>query len=161
MGARASLTLTRLEAAGLPETRTCEQCGGEFRYDETRCGLTNWRTRRFCSEPCRRAATSAGTVTPTGAASVHWKGDNVSVRSSRERIEKLIPLDDAECESCGEPATVRHHRDENPRNNARENIALLCRSCHHWLHQGQPRREVWNDRRREYARRLLLERTHR
>ena len=35
------------------------------------------------------------------------------------------------CEVCGEvPATERHHKDDDPQNNARENVVFCCRACH-------------------------------
>ena len=36
------------------------------------------------------------------------------------------------CEHCGQTGMYlhRHHKDENPTNNARENIAILCVKCH-------------------------------
>lgn len=49
-----------------------------------------------------------------------------------------------DCEDCGISITVLgrkrgegqvHHIDENPKNNAIENLALLCRSCHALRHQ--------------------------
>jgi 5-methylcytosine-specific restriction endonuclease McrA len=37
-----------------------------------------------------------------------------------------------ECRDCGKegPYLHRHHKDENPMNNAQENIAILCSGCH-------------------------------
>jgi 5-methylcytosine-specific restriction endonuclease McrA len=50
------------------------------------------------------------------------------IDSYRGRARKLYPL--GACEGCGAPASDRHHRDENPRNNSRGNISQLCRRCH-------------------------------
>jgi hypothetical protein len=50
--------------------------------------------------------------------------------SGRRRAQALFALAEAACERCGVPAEVRHHRDENPRNNVPENVAFLCRACH-------------------------------
>jgi len=39
------------------------------------------------------------------------------------------------CEGCTvRPAEHRHHRDGDPTNNARENVAFLCRRCHVLAH---------------------------
>lgn len=57
----------------------------------------------------------------------NWKGDNVTRAHARTRAYKY-PLTD--CEECGKPATDRHHKDDNTKNNARSNIAILCRRCH-------------------------------
>jgi hypothetical protein len=50
--------------------------------------------------------------------------------SGRRRAQALFDLAGVSCERCGVPAEVRHHRDERPENNAPENVAFLCRSCH-------------------------------
>lgn len=41
----------------------------------------------------------------------------------------MVP-DLGQCNRCDAPAEVRHHIDENPRNNDLENIERLCRDCH-------------------------------
>lgn len=39
------------------------------------------------------------------------------------------------CQSCGaRPARERHHRDGDEWNQAPENVALLCATCHHRAH---------------------------
>ena len=40
------------------------------------------------------------------------------------------------CEFCGDDSNVEiHHIDKNPRNNAPENIKILCSKCHHLWHK--------------------------
>jgi hypothetical protein len=40
-----------------------------------------------------------------------------------------------DCQSCGaRPARERHHRDGNEWNQAPENVALLCATCHRQTH---------------------------
>jgi hypothetical protein len=59
----------------------------------------------------------------------NWKGDAAGDDCKRARAHRLYPkLGD--CEECGKPATERHHKDGNPGNNVRENIAMLCDACH-------------------------------
>lgn len=58
-----------------------------------------------------------------------WKGDAASDKSKRARCRQRYPgLGD--CEECGGKAVERHHKDNDPGNNAPENIARLCRRCH-------------------------------
>lgn len=65
----------------------------------------------------------------SGEQSHHWLGDSVSDKGGRRRAERMYPIL-GPCIDCGAEKTERHHRDENPANNAPENIAVLCRSCH-------------------------------
>jgi hypothetical protein len=51
-----------------------------------------------------------------------------SAKTSRQRASRRYPL--GACESCGDAASDRHHKDGNPFNNARENVISLCRKCH-------------------------------
>lgn len=54
----------------------------------------------------------------------------------------LYPL--RPCDHCGKPGTDRHHRDRNPCNNAPENVAVLCESCHILEHGDQMRDVRYN-----------------
>lgn len=64
-----------------------------------------------------------------GEASWHWLGPDVSAVVGRKRALRLYP-NIGPCTECGADKTERHHKDENPANNAPENIAVLCRKCH-------------------------------
>jgi hypothetical protein len=46
------------------------------------------------------------------------------------------------CEKCGNPKSERHHIDDDPHNNAPENIMALCRSCHTIEHGKRPSDEA-------------------
>lgn len=46
------------------------------------------------------------------------------------------------CERCGKTNTERHHIDDNPLNNAPENIMPLCRRCHTLEHNKAPTPEA-------------------
>lgn len=97
-----------------------------------RQGGSKWAARRFCSTACKVAADRAGKIErerellPDSECAAEW---------TRERARRLYPVAGEACECCGGAAGVRHHRDENPRNNAPENVALLCRGCHVWIHK--------------------------
>lgn len=65
-----------------------------------------------------------------------WKGDAARDEVKRERAQRMYPLQP--CEVCGSEKTERHHRDSNPGNNERENIAFLCR-VHHMEADGRLR----------------------
>ena len=59
----------------------------------------------------------------------NWgKFTSTSKGGGHRRAHRRFKLD--LCERCGKPATDRHHIDDNPLNNAPENIACLCRRCH-------------------------------
>lgn len=60
----------------------------------------------------------------------NWKGDNASIVAARARIARRMPLAGVTCVDCDNPAYDRHHIDDNPWNNERDNIAVLCRRCH-------------------------------
>ena len=65
---------------------------------------------------------------PVGPDNPRWKGDAVGSRAAHERAQRLYPL--GQCERCGKQADERHHVDGNPKNNTRDNIMVVCRSCH-------------------------------
>ncbi len=69
-------------------------------------------------------------VTPFGERNSQWKGHRAEPSAGWQRAQKLVSLEGVTCERCGRPAQDRHHIDGNPLNNARENIACLCRRCH-------------------------------
>lgn len=81
-----------------------------------------------------------------------WKGDDIKVESGRRRAQRKYQAN--ACIKCGtEPADPkklhRHHKDLNPRNNAPDNIEILCQDCHlaahngdyHWYAVSQPEPE--------------------
>lgn len=67
-----------------------------------------------------------------------WKGDGASEDSKRNRAQRRFIL--TECERCGRPGEVRHHRDDNPGNNTAANVEILCKRCHQQHHMGKPPR---------------------
>jgi hypothetical protein len=57
----------------------------------------------------------------------NWKGDAAGKSAKRFRAHRF-PL--GPCEECGKPGIDRHHKDGDVGDNARENVAILCRKCH-------------------------------
>lgn len=51
------------------------------------------------------------------------------LKLGRAKCRWLYP-DIGACESCGEPAVDRHHKDGDTWNNNRSNLMFLCRRCH-------------------------------
>lgn len=64
----------------------------------------------------------------------------------RKRAQRAIPAE--RCERCGTTEgrrLSRHHKDGNPLNNERSNVAILCLSCHtttHWEEGYRPRKKA-------------------
>lgn len=98
-------------------------------------------------------------VFPRGEEHPHWKGDDAKASSGRARARKVF-TDPEPCERCGGPGEQRHHRDEDPLNNAPENIEWICASCHtthHQLKRWADRPPEEHERVRENRRRYMRE----
>lgn len=55
--------------------------------------------------------------------------------STAERIAYTIMGKEKKCELCGSVQNIDvHHKDGDPNNNTRENLMVVCRSCHMKLH---------------------------
>jgi hypothetical protein len=79
-----------------------------------------------------------GAGTLPGERSPFWRGEAVRPNTGRERAQRAYFL--GTCVGCGvQPAILRHHRDENPLNNAPANVAALCGPCHAAAHGGSAR----------------------
>lgn len=108
---------------------TCPKCGGAmYRYAKTctACknqGAANHMFGRTHTPEARAkiaAAQMAREQRPRKTG--HVRGHDFARR--------WFPMPDL-CERCGSvPPRDRHHKDANPRNNNRANIAFLCRRCH-------------------------------
>jgi hypothetical protein len=57
-----------------------------------------------------------------------FKGDEATIGVKRRRALRRYAL--GPCERCGKPGVDHHHKDDDVGNNARDNIAILCRRCH-------------------------------
>lgn len=131
-------------------TLVCPQCGATFTTKPCKAR----HGRRFCSVACRSQAHPP----PVKRGNQHaFRGDQakrMALYYRARQLTKHIP----QCNRCDAPAQVTHHRDENWRNNALENLERLCRRCHVAHH------EPALDRRDRYhpapARRRQHERAH-
>ena len=81
--------------------RYCLDCGKQITHSAFRCKPCSYRAR--------------------------WQL-GASASAGRKRAGHRFSL--GPCQSCGQPATDRHHIDGNTFNNAPENVAKLCRRCH-------------------------------
>jgi len=68
-------------------------------------------------------------LTKLGPKNPNWKGDQCAMRTGNDRARRIFKSTPP-CMKCGAPKSERHHIDGNPRNNAQENIAFLCRRHH-------------------------------
>lgn len=107
----------------------CEQCGRRLerkRFDSGRLeDLGVFSRRKFCGQSCMAKAFK-------GRTRVEKPKDPARVGRYRARAA----TDPTECEKCGATKTLDvHHRDGDPTNNAPENLAVLCRSCHTKTHR--------------------------
>jgi len=64
-----------------------------------------------------------------GLKNPQWKGDLRAPGTGRVIANRLYP-NPQPCEVCGELRTEKHHIDNNPINNASNNIMWLCRKHH-------------------------------
>lgn len=64
-----------------------------------------------------------------------WVGDSITKQGGRLRAKYWFKI--KPCEICGSVYWIhRHHIDENPKNNNKENIQFLCPKHHRRLHLG-------------------------
>lgn len=102
-------------------------------------GRQGWNLRKD-AEHCTR-------YIGRGEAHSQWKGNAATDENKRKRARAWYPLKRA-CERCGGVARDRHHRDGNPGNNTRANIAFLCRRCHMTIDGRLARQMQWAKRTR-------------
>ena len=65
-----------------------------------------------------------------GRGSATQRGYGAAWQRIRRQTLRREPL----CATCGRAAEVVHHRDEDARHNAENNLVSLCRACHERLH---------------------------
>ena len=110
----------------MPPPKPCETCGAMMerkRWDGGRMEeLKAFQLRRFCNSRCA----GPGLTKP-----------NPAMKSYHYRARKQIG---PECVECKTTETLQvHHLDQNPANNAPENLMTLCRRCH----------SIWHAQRKE------------
>lgn len=99
----------------------CPTCGRTFTLLEKRQRLAVWIAARFCSNACAGGARS-------DAQRGQIRKVDATAQAGRKRAREMYPGPHA-CDVCGSSAEI-HHRDGNPLNNDRSNIAFLCRKHH-------------------------------
>lgn len=99
----------------------CNDAVCRYRHDHCACGAIKRKAARSC-RPCFEARPRTAYAPATGRAHAVTQFD-----ISGESCEWL---------GCLDQAVDRHHRDGDTFNNARENIALLCR-LHHQVEHGR------------------------
>lgn len=110
-------------------------CNGQLAKDGTRRGL-HMQTLEACER--RRQEMQ-------GAANPQWKGAEASAQAGRLRAPTLYPGEGQACATCGRTDRLhRRHKDHDTYNNAPENIAFLCASCHAKLHPRPPLTASWS-----------------
>lgn len=78
----------------------------------------------------------------TGIANPNYGGGNSrgTIGRTTKRILKIAGKNLFKCERCGierEIELPRHHKDRNRKNNALENLEILCVSCHNKEHMSE------------------------
>lgn len=102
----------------------CAQCGTVLERKRYPSGtledLGAFTRRKYCNRQCMAAGQEGVMKTPTA-------------KSGRRQAQKSAL---GSCEVCGRSDTRLsvHHKDEDPLNNAPENLQTLCGSCHRRTH---------------------------
>lgn len=100
--------------------KCCEYCSAKLerkRYGDSLEDMTRFMQRRFCNINCMGLKRTSETPT------------------RRTMYKRAGVVKKTSCEHCGVSTNLDiHHIDENPTNNAPENIKTLCDSCHTKLH---------------------------
>ena len=95
----------------------CKYCGKEMERPRWLNGQldSTWENRLFCSSRCYG----------------DWRLSQKRAKraSGRKQAQRILKL--TKCEICGSTVGLqRHHKDRNPLNNTKENLAVLCQKCH-------------------------------
>ena len=89
------------------------------------CGGPTWDRSALRCKRCYIAVLRQ----QTGSANREWGNLKSSKKAQGwDRAKRRFQL--GACEVCGKPARDRHHRDDNPLNNGKANVMILCRRCH-------------------------------
>jgi 5-methylcytosine-specific restriction endonuclease McrA len=112
--------------------KTCsDNCEFELRSQKSKEMWTDERKKKM-SEVLSGRDTSGWNI-PKRAARPNWEGGRSSNTYRRIAFEDLKM--DAVCEACGSTDEICvHHRDKNRQNNTRENLMIVCKSCHTGMH---------------------------
>ena len=119
-------------AAKVRASKTCRWCGAHFTPKTLR--------QPTCSRECA-AAEHAQRM--TGAANPKFKNGRSYSKAFDVARLAAFKRDNWKCLACGAPAVIGHHMDEDVTNNAMENIASLCRTCHATHHKSDKTPWPW------------------
>lgn len=103
----------------------CKHCGKEF---HVRLGYGG--THEYCSLSCRSLA-----VSPKGSKHSNWKGGSSERTHASKRVTRARVKEVGKCERCGATRRLQgHHKLDYAKHPlfraSKENIEVLCRSCH-------------------------------
>ena len=114
---------------------TYQSIGERFGISKQRVAQICYRSglsARFGVKPSRVALKPKKTRT---SKPIPLVAEGIAESTGRAYAIRLYPILDT-CEDCNKvPATVRHHINENPLDNRRENVAFLCDACHGIAHR--------------------------
>lgn len=119
--------------------KPCEVCGTMFKPPNA---VT---PHRYCSVAC---AAQAKRTLNAGERNPNWKHGRRATYSSafQKRLGPMLIQERGRCELCGEDGTRAklevHHKDGNKRNDALENLQVLCVHCHRDIHREARRQGV-------------------
>ena len=119
---------------------TCQICGKKYRLKARKslyckaCG----QKKRSMDVMIRRKIKHPETIIGCGSGGNQRGARNHNYKDGlshyRDNFEKWNP-DIRQCEICGSTkCLVVHHVDKNRKNNKRDNLIMLCRSCHAQVH---------------------------
>lgn len=118
-----------MQEAEYETTRACMVCGIALAQREGE-KPSRFKRRKTCSAECnheqlRRRRPDTG-----------FKGDAATEHAKRNRAQRRYSLAGVVCEEsgCEKPAKDRHHKNEDPGDNRRENLEFLCRAHHRLRH---------------------------
>ena len=103
--------------------RPCDECGVVYAPSHT--------YQQFCSVGCKNKAHSKRMKGDANPNYQHGLEVDYYSKEFRKTLNKQVRSKYGECFQCGGKTNLcAHHMDEVKTNNATENLACLCRSCH-------------------------------
>lgn len=118
----------------------CRRCGIEFRRKAKKCYYCDTCVKKVNSERVmlRRSIEQPWVKMGVGSGGNQYGANNHRYKDGRSHYKDVFNRENpdvSECEICGSQRyLVVHHIDKNRKNNARENLVKVCRSCHSKIH---------------------------
>jgi hypothetical protein len=98
----------------------CHVCGNTRRVKPSKA-----KRLQTCSKSCANRRPKSFLL-----GNAHAMRENAGRAAMGYRARRITGYFGHDCERCGKPAELVHHRDGNPRNNDPANHERLCRRCH-------------------------------